>query len=129
MGQMLNLLLVVGSIVLLCGFLAAQEETTQASDQQTMSAEQIIAILQQDSGILAEVKNGAAQRLGVDPHSITDEELFERIRQNEICAIWPPLNSGSAVTAFRQGYEDSKRRRIPYAERRFRGTEKESGRR
>jgi protein involved in polysaccharide export with SLBB domain len=80
---MLNLLLVVGSIVLLCGFLAAQEETTQASDQQTMSAEQIIAILQQDSGILAEVKNGAAQRLGVDPHSITDEELFERIRQNE----------------------------------------------
>jgi protein involved in polysaccharide export with SLBB domain len=47
-----------------------------------MSAEQIIAILQQDPGALTAVKNTAAQRLSVDPNSISDEDIFEQIRQN-----------------------------------------------
>jgi len=53
-----------------------------AAGQETMSAEQIIGILEQEPEILDSFRNLVAQQTGVDPTSIGDETLFERIRQN-----------------------------------------------
>jgi protein involved in polysaccharide export with SLBB domain len=93
-------------IVLLCGVFAARSCDAQAADQagnqqpyaqagqpadqqaglatyqQTMPAEQIIDILQQEPDILATVKMQAAQQLGVDPGTIDDEAMYDRIRQD-----------------------------------------------
>src|ERR1035441_9297808 len=92
------LLFASGMIVLLCGLFAAQScraqaadqagnqqaypQTGQAADQQTMIAEQIIDILQQEPDILATVKMQAAEQLGVDPGTISDEAMYDRIRQD-----------------------------------------------
>ena len=51
-------------------------------EQQTMSAEQIISILEQEPDLLDSIKNQVAQRTGADPTTITDETLFQRIRQD-----------------------------------------------
>jgi protein involved in polysaccharide export with SLBB domain len=85
-------------VALICGFFAAQScgaqvadqagnqqpytQAGQAADQQTMPAEQIIDILQQEPDILATVKMQAAQQLGVDPGTISDEAMYDRIRQD-----------------------------------------------
>ena len=84
-GRYLSRLMVGAIVVLLCGPLAAQQGDVQATDQQSqqsMSAEQIVAILQQDPGALTALKNTAAQRLSVDPNSISDEDVFEELRQD-----------------------------------------------
>jgi protein involved in polysaccharide export with SLBB domain len=59
-----------------------QSGNAQGANPAAMSAEQIIGILQQEPTILADVKNEAARQTGVDPSSITDDELFSRIRQD-----------------------------------------------
>ena len=58
------------------------EQNAQATDQQSMSADQIIDILRQEPDILASVKIEAAQQSGVDPTTISDEAVFDRIRQD-----------------------------------------------
>ena len=58
------------------------QQTSQSADQQMMSAEQIIDILQQEPEILATLKMQAAQQLGVDPGTISDEAIYDRIRQD-----------------------------------------------
>jgi protein involved in polysaccharide export with SLBB domain len=84
--------------VFLCGVIAAQscdaqaadqvgnqapyQQTGQSTDQQTMSAEQIIDLLRQKPDILASVKIQAAQQSGVDPSTISDETIYDRIRQD-----------------------------------------------
>lgn len=66
---------------------AGQEPVQQsgqgASLPTSMSAEQIIGILQQEPVILASIKNQVAQQSGADPGMISDESLYERIRQSE----------------------------------------------
>ena len=58
------------------------QQTGQAINQQTMPAEQIINILQREPDILASIKTQAAQQSGVDPDTISDEALYDRIRQD-----------------------------------------------
>jgi len=60
----------------------ADEQTGQTADQQTQSADQIIELLRQEPKILDNVKIQAAQRLGVDPNTVSDEMLYDRIRQD-----------------------------------------------
>ena len=59
-----------------------QSSNAEGTNQAPMSAEQIIGILQQEPVILANVKNMAARQLGVDPSTITDDALYNRIRQD-----------------------------------------------
>ena len=47
-----------------------------------MSAEQIIDILQQEPDILDSIKMQAAQQSGVDPGTLSDDVIFDRIRQD-----------------------------------------------
>jgi protein involved in polysaccharide export with SLBB domain len=54
----------------------------QATDQTSMSAEQIIAILQQQPGLRATVKAMVAQQTGADPSTISDDALYNRIQQD-----------------------------------------------
>ncbi len=58
------------------------QQTGQSTDQLTISAEQIIAILRQEPDILASVKIQAAQQSGVNPSTISDETIYDRIRQD-----------------------------------------------
>jgi protein involved in polysaccharide export with SLBB domain len=55
------------------------EETTK---QRRMTAEQIISLLEQEPGILAMVKGQLARELRVDPSAVSDESVYERIRQD-----------------------------------------------
>ena len=61
---------------------APSQQQGAAPSQQAMSAEQIISILEQEPEIMTSVKNQVAQMTGVDPTTITDETLYERIRQD-----------------------------------------------
>jgi len=56
--------------------------TPGKSNAPKMSADQIIAILQQDPGILAAAKSMVAQKLGTDPTTIADEEIYGQIRKD-----------------------------------------------
>jgi len=47
-----------------------------------MSADDIIAILQREPDALAMVKEVAAERLGVDPQGISDQSIYDRLRQD-----------------------------------------------
>jgi protein involved in polysaccharide export with SLBB domain len=58
------------------------QQTDQTPAQQTMSAEQIISILEQEPDILESIKSQVAQLTGTDPTSLSDEALYERIRQD-----------------------------------------------
>jgi protein involved in polysaccharide export with SLBB domain len=53
-----------------------------SQDLTVMSADQIIAILKQDAGMLATVKGAAAQRLAVDPSTITDEQIYSQLQHD-----------------------------------------------
>ena len=53
-----------------------------AQVQQTMSAEQIISILEQEPEILVTIKSHVAEQSGVDGASLTDESMYERVRQD-----------------------------------------------
>jgi protein involved in polysaccharide export with SLBB domain len=58
------------------------QQTGQLTNQQTISAEQIIEILRQEPDLLASVKIQVAQQSGVDPSTISDENIYDRIRQD-----------------------------------------------
>ena len=60
----------------------ADQQAGQAINQQPMPAEQIIDILQQEPDLLASIKAQVAQQQGVDPGTISDEALYDRIRQD-----------------------------------------------
>jgi protein involved in polysaccharide export with SLBB domain len=68
--------------------------TPQAPDQPVMSADQIIGIMRQDPTVLASVKETAAQQVGVDPTTITDDALYSRIQQDATlrAQMTPELN-------------------------------------
>ena len=53
-----------------------------ATDQTQMSAEQIIAIMQQQPGLRSTIKAMVAQQTGVAPSTISDEALYNNIRQD-----------------------------------------------
>jgi protein involved in polysaccharide export with SLBB domain len=59
-----------------------QTGNTSGTASLSMTADQIIGILQQEPVLLESVKNIAAQQLGVDPSAISDAALYDRIRQN-----------------------------------------------
>ena len=48
----------------------------------TMYAEQIIGILRQQPDLLQSVKDSVAQQTGMDPSTISDDALYNRIRQD-----------------------------------------------
>ncbi|MGD0914631.1 MAG: hypothetical protein ABR928_22275, partial [Terracidiphilus sp.] len=56
-------------------------DTTQ--ENQTMSATQIIGILQAEPDALEAIRNQIAQESGVDPTTLTDGAVQERIRESE----------------------------------------------
>jgi len=61
---------------------STDQQMGQSTNQQTMSAAQIIAILQQEPDILESVNVQAAQQVGVDPSTISDQTIYDRIRQD-----------------------------------------------
>jgi protein involved in polysaccharide export with SLBB domain len=75
-----------------------QQEMGQAPGQSSMPAEQIIAILQQAPDAMATVKALAGQQSGVDPSTITDDGIYNCIRQN------PNFRSQVATGLISQGY-------------------------
>lgn len=54
----------------------------QTTNQNTMSAVQIIGILKQQPDLLASVKDEVAQLTGVDPSTVSDDALYSRIQQD-----------------------------------------------
>jgi protein involved in polysaccharide export with SLBB domain len=56
--------------------------TATATAPVSMTSDQIIGILQQEPALLDSVRAAAAQQLGVDPSTISDDALYDRIRQN-----------------------------------------------
>ena len=52
-------------------------------ENQTMSAAQILGILQAEPDLLDTVKDQIAQESGVDPTTLTEQSVFERIRESE----------------------------------------------
>jgi protein involved in polysaccharide export with SLBB domain len=61
---------------------STDQQTGQMSNQQTMSAEQIIGILEQDPGLMNSIKSIVAQQSGTDPGTISDQSIYDRIRQD-----------------------------------------------
>ena len=57
------------------------QRLNQPPAPEPMSAEQIIAILQQEPVILSSIRDQIGQLTRTDPDSISDESLFERIRE------------------------------------------------
>ena len=69
---------------------SAQSQITefdQATGSATMSSEQIISILKQEPLILTSIKEQVAQQTGMDPTSITDQSLYQRIRQSQAVRV------------------------------------------
>jgi protein involved in polysaccharide export with SLBB domain len=64
------------------GAMATDQNGSATTDQASMSADQIINILQQQPDLLVSVKDAVAQQTGVDPSTITDDKLYSDIRQN-----------------------------------------------
>ena len=54
---------------------------SQPPGRNVMSAEQIISILEQEPDALDTIKQQLAQRSAVDPSTISDEALYEQLRQ------------------------------------------------
>ena len=57
-------------------------QTNNPPTQQSMDADQIIGILGQEPVILASIKDQVAQQAGTDPSAISDDALYERIRES-----------------------------------------------
>ena len=56
------------------------QQNGQSTSQGTMSAEQIIGILQTTPEVLSAIKIQVAEQLGVDPSTISDNDIYDRIR-------------------------------------------------
>lgn len=88
----------MGIVIVLSGWLHAQQmstrpradradETMTDSEFQTEAeagptAESVIRLLQQQPELLSAAKQAAANRLSIDPSTITDQATFDQIRQN-----------------------------------------------
>jgi protein involved in polysaccharide export with SLBB domain len=59
-----------------------QSGNATATELTVMTADQIIGILQQEPDLLASVKAVAAQQSRTDPSTISDDALYDRIRQS-----------------------------------------------
>src|ERR1035438_815405 len=105
-NRVCGLLLTFGLVVMLCGLSAARSciaqaadqqagqasdqqagqasdhQAGQTTDQQTMSAEQIIGILEQAPDLLDSIKSLVAQQPGTDSGTISDQSIYDRIRQD-----------------------------------------------
>ena len=60
----------------------SQSNSSASQTKPSMSADQMIAILDQDPVLMQSIKDQIAQQTSADPKSITDDSLFERIRQS-----------------------------------------------
>lgn len=88
-------LLIVLAIVLSPASLIAQSSTGSAM---AMSADQIVTILQNQPNALAIAREAVAQSLGADPANITDQDVYDRIRQD------PNLRQQATEQLEEQGY-------------------------
>ena len=61
---------------------STDQQAGQATNQQTTTPAQITAILRQEPDILASIKEEVAQQSGVDPTSISDQAIYDRIQQD-----------------------------------------------
>jgi protein involved in polysaccharide export with SLBB domain len=68
--------------VVLSASLLAQDGGAALAGEPALSADRIISILEQQPELLAEIKAKAAARLSVDPSTITDDAIYDRIRQD-----------------------------------------------
>ena len=75
-----------------------QQEMGQGPGQSSMSAEQIIAILEQAPDALETFKALAGQQSGVDPSAISDDGIYNCIRQN------PTFRNQVATGLINEGY-------------------------
>ena len=60
----------------------ADDLSNSFQNRQSMSAQQIITILRQEPEVLSSVKIQLAQQTGVDPTTISDDIVFDRLRQD-----------------------------------------------
>ena len=77
---------------------AGQQGVELATTQPVMSADQIISILQQNPEILTNFRDIAGQRYGVDPTTVSDDGIYNCIRQD------PALRSQVSAALRSQGY-------------------------
>ncbi len=77
---------------------ATQQDIDGTSNQPVMPADQIISILQQNPDVLANFKDIAGQRYGVDPTTISDNGIYNCIWQD------PALRSQASAALITQGY-------------------------
>ena len=77
------------------------EASLTSAAQAALSADRIISILQQQPEMLAAAKDVAANRLSVDPSTITDDAIYDQVRQN------PGLRGKITQELSRRGYDVS----------------------
>ena len=103
-----------GTAVFLSALLVAQDTSSQSgtddsavdspskpATQTALSADRIISILQQQPELLAAAKEAAANQLSVDPTTITDDAIYDKIRQD------PNLRAQITEELGRRGYDVS----------------------
>jgi protein involved in polysaccharide export with SLBB domain len=106
--------IVTGAAVLLSASLVARDTSLQSmTDDSTvdspsapegqpgLSADRIISILQQRPELLAAAKEAAANRLSVEPDTIKDDAVYDRVRQD------PDLRAQITQELSKRGYDVS----------------------
>lgn len=78
--------------------MASPAQGATSAQDTSMSAEEIISILQSRPDVLNAVKNVIAQKLGTDPTTIKDQDVFDRIRQDA------DLRTQATKELLKQGY-------------------------
>ena len=58
------------------------EQRPLSINQAPMSADQIIDVLQQQPDMVSNIKDGMAKKLAVDPATISDQQVYDRLRQD-----------------------------------------------
>jgi protein involved in polysaccharide export with SLBB domain len=77
------------------------DSPTTPEGQTALSADSILSILQQQPDLLAAAKEAAANRLSVDPDTITDDAMADQIRQD------PDLRAQITRELSKRGYDVS----------------------
>jgi protein involved in polysaccharide export with SLBB domain len=77
------------------------ETPSMSAPQTALSAERLISILRQQPELLAAAKEAAANQLSVDPETITDDMVYDQIRQD------PNLRTQITDELRRRGYDVS----------------------
>jgi len=72
----------MAAAVLLSASLLAQDASPAQTGATVLSSDRIISMLEQQPELLAEVKAKVAARLSVDPTSVNDDAIYDRIRQD-----------------------------------------------